>query len=196
MHHGTAFDYAWVIYWQTISAEVGLVMTSATAFRAFFVTCGGNSNSHGGGGRSSKSNVGGRRWASKTKQLLHLFSTQKMRQSRHTSATAIGDQKDSELKQLPPIYRGTITGVRTFINSRGRTSTFASRVMQSRVSEEGDDSSLMSAKIQVQHEISSQPERVRVWFQEEESARKGAICLCSPQRSDDSSNAQCGRERV
>jgi hypothetical protein len=195
MHHGAAFDYAWVMYWQIISAEVGLVMTSATAFRTFFIARGGNCNSHSEGRRSSQSNGSG--WTSKTRQLLHRLSTQKMRQSRHTSAPAIGDQEgDSELKQLPPIHRGTMTGVRTFINSRGRTSTGASRTMQSRVSEEGDDSSPMSAKIQVQHEISSKSERVRDWFQEGESARKAAICLCSPQISDDSSNAQHVREHV
>jgi hypothetical protein len=191
MHHGSAFDYAWVLYWQIISAEVGLLMTSATAFRA------GNSISPSGGGRDSQSNLNGKTWTSKTKQLLYRLSTQKMRQSMHTSAPTIGVQEgDSELKQLPPVHHGTITGVRTFINSRGRTSTGASRVMESRVSEEGDDSFPMSAKIQVQHEISSKSERVRDWFQEGESARKVATCLCSPQISHDPSKPHCGREHV
>jgi hypothetical protein len=197
MHHGEAFDYAWVIYWQIISAEVGLVMTSATAFRAFFVARGGNSNSHSDGGRSSQSGSEQHRWSGKTKQFFRRLSTATMWQSRHMSPPAGKDQEgEGELKQLPPIHRGTMTGVRTFINSRGRTSTGASRMMQSTVSEEGDDSSPMSAKIQVQHEISSKSERVRDWFQEGEGVTKAPICLCSPQILDDSSRPQYGREHV
>ena len=33
----TTIDSVWETYWQVISAEVGLIMTSATAFRTFFV---------------------------------------------------------------------------------------------------------------------------------------------------------------
>ncbi|KAH7418055.1 hypothetical protein BKA64DRAFT_716848 [Cadophora sp. MPI-SDFR-AT-0126] len=37
IRHGNSIDSVWETYWQVISAEVGLIMTSATAFRTFFV---------------------------------------------------------------------------------------------------------------------------------------------------------------
>lgn len=37
IRQGTTIDSVWETYWQVISAEVGLIMTSATAFRTFYV---------------------------------------------------------------------------------------------------------------------------------------------------------------
>ena len=70
------------------------------------------------------------------------------------------------MADLPAIPRGTMTGVRTFINGRGKTVARASQMMQSQMEEEEDAVPLAGVggkhgrTISVQHDITSMSERV------------------------------------
>ena len=71
------------------------------------------------------------------------------------------------MANLPQIPRGTMTGVRTFINGRGKTVARASQMMQSQMMEEEEDSMPLAGvggkherSISVQHDITSKSERV------------------------------------
>lgn len=192
LHQGNKLDSVWETFWQMMSAEVGLIMTALTAFRVLFVA----RNNERGQQRPGA----GRQRSSKSKQLLRRLLTPSSWRKGGSSQTSGGsggqDCRGNKMeKNFPSIPRGTMTGIRTFIDGQGRTRMGESQMMQSTVSEETDDISPMSAKIQVQHELSSKSERVRGWFQNG-AFEERHTSLSSPQVSDDTSNPRRGREYV
>jgi hypothetical protein len=165
LHHGDNIDSIWETFWQMMSAEVGLIMTSITAFRAFFVAR-NNEQRHHAQGSDPK------RWTSRSKQLLRRLLAPSSWRSRHTSENSGGNFGKAASKHaggmhhLPSIPRGTMTGIRTFIDGQGHTRLGMSQMMRSHASEETDDSWPSNAQtIHVQHDISSKSERVRACFQ-------------------------------
>jgi hypothetical protein len=126
-------DSVWEIYWALIAANVALTMTSATAFRIFFV-------------QSSKEKVQGSSghvatWFVKVRQLLRSTFTSRSRRSKPSAdgfqeGNPLGDDVHLSL-QIP---RGTMTGVRTFIKGQGKTTGGPSQVMHSMLEDENEDS--------------------------------------------------------
>jgi len=190
LHHAGNIDSVWETFWQMMSAEVGLIMTSITAFRAFFVARNNEPHHHRQGSDP-------KRWSSRSKQLLRRLIAPSSWRSRHTSETPGGDsgkaagRRAGGMRHLPSIPRGTMTGIRTFIDGQGRTRMGMSQMMQSHASEETDDSWPSNAQtIQVQHDISSKSERVRAWFQNGAYDKDTGSSLSSPQNSDAGSHTQ------
>lgn len=159
LHQHERLDTVWEIFWQTMSAEVGLIMTSLTAFRTLFVARCNNDE------RRPPRNSSELSWSFRSRKLLRrLFfpSTWRSRSTGESSSGRNEQKSQGQKKHLPAIPRGILTGVRTFIDGRGRTTMGASRMMQSTMATIADrqDSWPMSTKIQVRHEISSTSERV------------------------------------
>lgn len=160
LHRAERLDTVWEIFWHTMSAEVGLIMTSLAAFRTLFVAR-GNNEERGPPRYSSE-----RSWSFRSRQLLRRFFFPSTWRSKSTGQSSSGrneQESRSEKKHLPPIPRGILTGVRTFIDGRGRTTMGASRMMQSAMTglDHNEESWPTPTKIQVRHEISSTSVRVR-----------------------------------
>ncbi|KAF7507790.1 hypothetical protein GJ744_010091 [Endocarpon pusillum] len=135
-------------------------MTSLTGFRTLFVARSNNDE------RRPPRNSSERSWSFRSRKLPRRFFFLSTRRSRSAGQSSPGqnDQKSPGQKEhLPSIPRGILTGVRTFIDGRGRITMGASRMIQSTMATTDDwqDPWPMSTKIHVRHEISSTSERVR-----------------------------------
>ncbi len=155
-----SIDSVWGTYWQFIAANIALIMTSATAFRTFFVSRG---DERAAGLPRSKET-----WFSRGQRLLRYAFAPRSWRSKH-KAQSSGDDSgwyDHPIELPQEIPRATITGIRTFINGHGKTKMSNSQLMQSAVAEEHEDSWPLSAAsrsapgIAVQHEFSTKIEGV------------------------------------
>ncbi|MCJ1387790.1 hypothetical protein MMC18_000633 [Xylographa bjoerkii] len=153
-------DSVWETYWIIIGAEVGLILTASTAFRMLFV----HNNE-----RLQQSPRGGWQWYTRSKRLLRRTFTPRTWRTKSTGGSSdrsSGERNYNDVADLPPIPRGTMTGVRTFINGRGKTVARASQLMQSQMMEEEEDAVPLAGvekhgrSISVQHDITSKSERV------------------------------------
>lgn len=160
LHAESSFDSAWEVYWLIVAGEVGLILTTGTAFRALFVSR--NQKVMG-----PQLPVDSSKIFSRTKELLRLIATPKRWRTRRTSETSGAIDSISArhemhgIMALPGIERGTITGIKTFIN--GRSSALrVSQVIKSPVVQEEDGWPLSEQQqsIKVQHEIWTTSERV------------------------------------
>jgi hypothetical protein len=190
LHHGESIDSVWETFWQMMSAEVGLIMTSITAFRTFFVA---RKNEQ----RQNRQGSDPKRWSSRSKKLLGRLLRPSSWRSRHTGETPGGDTgkaangRAGAMRDLPSVPRGTMTGIHTFIDGQGRTRMGLSQIMQSHASEETDDSWPLNAQtIQVHHDISSKSEIVRTWFQNGAFDKDTGSSSSSPQISNVGSHTQ------
>ena len=107
-------DVIWEVYFQTIPAEVGLILVSTTAFRALFVSRAAR-NQH-------SPQKGPSPWVKSSYFLRNLLDPRRW-MSKHSKDTA-GGQGDATTKggfhgELPSIPGATMTGMNTFINHRG-----------------------------------------------------------------------------
>ncbi|MCJ1384837.1 hypothetical protein MMC17_007955 [Xylographa soralifera] len=154
-------DSVWETYWIIIGAEVGLILAACTAFRMLFV----HNNE-----KLQQSPRGGWQWYTKSKRLLRRTFTPRTWRTKSTGGSSdrsSGEQNHANMADLPQIPHGTMTGVRTFINGRGKTVARASQMMQSQTMEEEEDSMPLAGvggkhgrSISVQHDITSMSERV------------------------------------
>lgn len=150
-----SLDITWEAYWQFLSTEVGLIIASAAAFRTLFVAQAAKQHPSGNRGQ----------WYSYSKKLfqqsLRPWTWRVTKSTGHSSkdSNRHGSDRDDEFKNLPDIPHGTMTGIRTFINGRGRTSTMSIlKIMKSRVVEEDEERLPPRAdhnprEITVQHDI-------------------------------------------
>lgn len=149
-----ALDITWEVYWQFLSTEVGVIIASFAAFRALFVAQAGNQHPSGSRGQ----------WYSYSKKLLKKslspWTWHVVKSFRHSSkdSNRHGSGHGDEFKELPDIPRGTMTGIRTFINGRGRTAMGISKIMKSRALEEDEEmlpprTDHNTREITVQHDI-------------------------------------------
>lgn len=128
-------DYMWESYWLIMSAEVGIILAAATAFRAFFVARNNKEVRQPGGQKFF--------WYYDSKQVLkQLFSlsTWRAKSSEHSSELqkAQGeDLYDVQQQNFPMIPQAQLTGIRTFIGNHGRTRN-DSAIMRSNVTEEDE----------------------------------------------------------
>lgn len=133
LRRGTKVDSTWETYWQFISAEIGLTMTAATAFRTFYVSQ-----------ISSWQLRSPRKW-------LSMKSSQK--------SDFYNQRDENQLGDLAKVPGATITGIRTFINGGGiQTTGSTSRIMHdSRIGDVEDEACPLSSPhgIHVQRSISA-----------------------------------------
>ena len=129
-----SIDSVWETYWQFIAANLALILTTATAFRTFFVSKVKNDRAF----RSPSETQA--KWYTRAKyHILSLFTSKTWR-SKRSSDRQEADNKHDFPMQLPRhIPRGTITGIQTFIDKQGKTGTRNSQVMHSMMREENDD---------------------------------------------------------
>ena len=155
----TGIDAVWELYWQFISAEVGLITASATAFRSFFIS------------RTNEpitTSTEARTWYQKAQQLMrHTFFHQNW-ESRSSDSTATLSRVRGQINEieLPRISHDTMTGIQTFIDGHGRSTRATSRTRHNRRRggiEDDDWGSVttdMHGGIRVEHEISVKAESV------------------------------------
>ena len=131
-------DQVWESYFIILAAEIGIILTAATAFRAFFVsrrTIIDNGVEPSPGHRTHE--------YSENRYLLKRVFTPKLWRSKAKSQETSGRREADEdghfpMGKLPHISRPHMTGVRTFIDGRDRGSN-ASRIMASQAVQEDED---------------------------------------------------------
>jgi hypothetical protein len=126
LHHESV-DPVWSSYWQLISAEVGIILTAMTAFRALFVSHSkkrASPNSPRTSGVRAKARDAIKRavssgswpgWVGKkmsTGATSSWWSTEKEKEKEKEKRRPLGD--------LPEIPGAQMTGIRTFIDGEGQ----------------------------------------------------------------------------
>ena len=173
LRNGDVIDIVWETYWLFISAEVGLIMTAFAAFRSLFVAHASRDPHDARGAGSS--------WYDTCKRLVkRSLSPRSWRSESSTPISKESSQASGGANNLPDIPRGTMTGIRTWINGRDKGSVNASRMMRSELIEEekDDDPGLLlsdrrdAPRICVQHDIICKSEETRSPYHERESARQ------------------------
>jgi hypothetical protein len=102
-----ALDSGWEVYWQIISAEVGIAMTAVTAFRTMLLN-------HRSNSRNSD------RWSGMKGVMRKLGSWPSWLSSSRSGSGYTDEQREGRpLDDLPRPERGTLTGIRTFIEAQG-----------------------------------------------------------------------------
>lgn len=120
MWHGK-LNQIWIVFWQTLAAEVGLFLAAVSAFRALYVS------------RTKE-----KRKQNPNKVTIKSHSTEVLRRLRtprawYTNRRSEGSEK-ATFGDSPAFFNipgGTLTGIRTFINKSGRATTYDSQTMQS-----------------------------------------------------------------
>ncbi|KAI4184917.1 MAG: hypothetical protein LQ346_006018 [Caloplaca aetnensis] len=134
-----AIDSVWESYFLIVGAEVGIILASVSTYRTLFV-------SHR---KATFDKVGkrARDQQSPSSPVKGLFKRvflsspwrSKVKEGQSTPDEEKGQHHDSfDTEGLPEIPRAHMTGVRTFINARGK-GTDGSNVMESRMTQDDDD---------------------------------------------------------
>ena len=103
LRNGSNLDPVWDFYWQVVESSIAIIMVSLTAFRSFFVQ------------ERIRRSQPKKSWYHGVKQAWSSRSTGASEDSAH---------------ELPPIARGHLTGLRTYIYGNGRTSQGAGTYLQ------------------------------------------------------------------
>ena len=123
---GDAIDATWGTYWQYLSAEVGLLMSTATAFRTFFVSR---------GTRRHEERPHATWYTNLLRRLKSVVSSIRTRSRRQGTKFSSSDgfgERNEDVGGLPQIPRPAMTGIHTFIRRNGRSSWAPSHFMTSR----------------------------------------------------------------
>lgn len=89
----TNIDVQWELFWQDVEATVAVIMVSITAFRSL---------------------IGVKALKAREKRERSWFSYRRKLLARNFKKVP---KDETDIEQLPPIPRATLTGIRTFINS-------------------------------------------------------------------------------
>ena len=149
-------DASWETYWNFLATEVGIILTSFTAFRTFFVA------------QATKKPFGAsyNSWYTYSKRILRQAIrpwTWRVRSSNRATSVSSGSsntERVDEFQELVDIPRPQMTGIRTFIRGSGRSTLGMSQIMASKVYEEDEDARPAASplrkpeRIVVQHELS------------------------------------------
>lgn len=145
-HHNV--DQVWESYFIILAAEIGIILTAVTAFRAFFVS------------RHKRDNVGVKQspryrthWYSQNRYLLkRVFNPRIWRSKTRALSTFEGYEADEDdhfaMRNLPEIPRAHMTGAQTFIDCCGGQGKNASHIMESQAIQEGEDTRPLHEKDQ------------------------------------------------
>lgn len=115
-------DATWEVYWQYVSAEVGLLMSSATAFRTLFVSR---------GARPQRREVRTEWYTTLIKPFKWIATAvDSLSSGRRKPIASDGTSKPTEgFQTLPHIPSATMTGIRTFVGRIGKLTQSPSQVM-------------------------------------------------------------------
>lgn len=128
VNEGNRIDATWELYMQYLAAEVGLILTSFTAFRQFFVArarVGDDSAETGWKTRVGslwRRLLGGKSWGSETGETTG--------ESGESGGSGKKGEKKAGREELPGVPRGTMTGIRSWIDRHGRTRMMDSQATQ------------------------------------------------------------------
>lgn len=142
-------DATWETYWQYLSAEIGLLMAAATAFRTLFIV---RSRRRPGAGQHAS-------WYTTALQKVRRVLRYSRRRN-YLQREALGSSEElgarnEELVDLPQIPRPTMTGIRTFIFGSGKGSWTRSQVMGSHNGQDSTQSQILHSRtIDVDYEYS------------------------------------------
>ncbi|KAL8772125.1 MAG: hypothetical protein Q9209_002560 [Squamulea sp. 1 TL-2023] len=133
-------DSVWTSYFTIVAAEIGILLASVSTYRAFFVSYRKGEDDN----KAKNKAVGGQeKWYNSKRELLKGILTFSPRRTRirgqSTPNEGSGDPGRFEVGKLPDIPRAQMTGVRTFINGRGREID-TSNIMESTFEDEPYDS--------------------------------------------------------
>ena len=145
---GDAIDATWGTYWQYLSAEVGLLMSTATAFRTFFVSR--DIRRHEARPHAT--------WYTnllrRLKSIVLSIRTRSRRQGTKLSSSGGSGEQIEDVSGLPQIPQPAMTGIHTFIRRNGRSSWAPSQFMTSRGSRGSMPSQiLLSRSVDIDVEI-------------------------------------------
>ena len=122
-------DATWEVFWQYMSAQVGLILSTATAFRTLFIAR----------SRRSPQVTHHAAWYRTLLRRLNqmLSSTRWTHGKNQKSSSRPNTSKDlsersDEMMALPQIPQPTITGIRTYIRGIGKRTWTPSQIMASR----------------------------------------------------------------
>lgn len=133
---GSFIDSVWEVYWCIVGAEVGLIMTAATAFRSIFVARASE--------RAQREDKKEWEWYYQKKkpfQRVLPFMGQK--------STSFSD---SDTEKTSPVPRGTMTGLRTFISHLGMTTTETDTELQTALNSTDNDQHACSLTNHASHD--------------------------------------------
>lgn len=121
-------DLVWETYWNMIAGEVGLILTSITAFRTIFVARAND--------ECRQTNGSSWTWGSLRRLVGRLF----VKSTGSESLTA-GERKFGSGRGLSGNFpRATMTGLRTFIKGHGQTGVKGAETLPSvALTEENED---------------------------------------------------------
>ena len=102
-------DNVWEVYWQSLAAETGLILTAMTAFRTLFVS------SRAAGNKPPF-------WHDLKSTIRKALNPWSWLGRSSTGPSHVSGAESADSIKLPSIPGGTLTGVRTFIRGRGRSS--------------------------------------------------------------------------
>ncbi|KAL8787301.1 MAG: hypothetical protein Q9213_002292 [Squamulea squamosa] len=133
-------DSVWTSYFTIVAAEIGILLASVSTYRAFFVSYRKGEDDNKAKNKAASDQE---HWYDSKKELLKGLLTLNPRRTRtrgkSTPDEGSGDQGCRfDIGKLPDIPRAQMTGVRTFINGRGRDLN-DSNVMESAYEEEPYD---------------------------------------------------------
>lgn len=163
---GDKIDSQWETYWQILSAEMGIILTTVATFRSFFITRRGNPQNPVTPAKSETV------FRSLLNKLSQRFRTLSGRSHKSNESNMARFENLEELPQVPK-HTATMSGIRTFINGQsGNTSMSLSAMAKSRLSAQSEMSDGIPLTrgnpsyqaIQVQHEIWSVTEQVEFIF--------------------------------
>ncbi|KAG7009687.1 short-chain dehydrogenase [Physcia stellaris] len=131
-----SIDQVWETYFIILAAEIGIILTSVTAFRAFFISRRDNNKAKPPPGNQTH-------WYSQDSSILkRLFTPSLWRSKSKEHSSSEGYKADGDghfpMEDLPDVPRAQMTGIRTFINGNGKGMS-TSRIMESQASQDDDD---------------------------------------------------------
>ena len=128
LYDGNSLRVVWGAFWMFVSVDVGVALASLTAFRTLFVRRGSAAS------RSPKHHFD---WYQHRRWLRFPWSWRRTTDEGYShEKRGFGPEGEKE-RQLPSIPGATLTGMRTFIGRRGRTTVGASQTLNTLATHEG-----------------------------------------------------------
>lgn len=122
-------DATWEVFWQYMSAQVGLILSTATAFRTSFVAR---------SRRSPKVPNHAAWYRHLLRRLTQMLGSIRSTHGRYPNSPTLPNtsnnlsERAEEMMALPQIPQPTMTGIRTYITGVGKRTWTPSQIMASR----------------------------------------------------------------
>lgn len=136
-------DATWGLFWQYMSAQVGLILSTATAFRTFFVAR---------RRRFPEATNHAAWYRTMLRQLTQMLNSTRRTHDRNQKSPSSPDtpndlsERTEEMMALPQIPQPTMTGIRTYIKGVGKRTWTPSQIMASRKGQSIRQSQIMLSR--------------------------------------------------